>query len=121
MKHILFILLLALPGIIKAESFTYNKLILVQQGNDNFSIDKDSEVLTKGVINFDGGSSISIDGQHYELKPMKKENCFKCKGGMIRLVYSSGRLAYVQHYSRGRIYNYRIQFDAAPARGRNSA
>lgn len=118
MKHILFILLM-LPGLVKAESFNYNQLILVQEGSDNFSIDKDQSTLAKGTISFDG-NTISIDKESYALKPMKKDNFFKCKGGMFHMVYVNSRLAYVQHYRFGKIYNYRIQNNAAPVHGRNS-
>ena len=119
MKNILFILLLH-PNLLKAESFSYNRLIMVSQGSDNFSLDRDKTVRTKGTINIEG-NSITIDKESYTLKPTKKENCFKCKGGMFQMVYVAGRLAYVQHYRFGKIYNYHIQNTPDPAKGRNSA
>ena len=119
MKNILFILLL-LPNLLKAESFSYNRLIMVSQGSDNFSLDRDKTVRTKGTINIEG-NSITIDKESYTLKPTKKENCFKCKGGMFQMVSVAGRLAYVQHYRFGKIYNYHIQNTPDPAKGRNSA
>jgi hypothetical protein len=118
MKHLLFILIM-LPNLLKAESFTYNHLVLAIEGSDNFSINKSTEQRAAGTINFDGGS-ISINDEHFALKPMKKENCFRTKGGMFRLVYTGSKLSYVQHYRRGTIYSYRIQGVANPVQGRNS-
>jgi hypothetical protein len=118
MKKLLFILLL-LPNLVKAETFNYNQLILVSQGDDNFGLDKDQSIRKNGTINIEG-NSIQIDNETFALKPTKKENCFKCKGGMFQMVYVAGRLAYVQHYRFGKIYNYRIQNTAAPDRGRNA-
>jgi hypothetical protein len=119
MKNILFILLL-LPNLLKAETFSYNQLIMVRQGDDNFGLDQDKSIRKAGTINFDG-NTISIDSETFALKPTKKENFFKCKGGRFQMVYVSGRLAYVQHYRFGKIYNYRIQHTATPDRGRNGS
>jgi hypothetical protein len=119
MKHLLFILML-LPAMLKAESYTYNQVSLTQQGSDNFSIDKKSEVHAVGVIDFDG-STISIDKKTYDLTPMKKGNCYRYKGGMFQLVYRDNKLVSVQHYDYGKLCNYRIKHTVEPIRSRNSS
>lgn len=108
-----------LPGLVKADSFQYNRLITSVEGSDNFSMDKNSEARVAGTIEV-ATDRIAIDGASYELKPMKKENCFKSKNSIFRLVYSGSKLLYVQHFSRGKVYSYRIQHQAQPATGRNA-
>lgn len=118
MKKLLFILML-LPSILKAESYTYNLVSLIQQGSDNFSIDKKNEIYAVGTISFEG-NSITIDKKVYEVTPMKKDNCFRYKGGMIQMVYRNNKLVCVQHYDHGKLSNYRIKHSAEPLRTRNS-
>lgn len=119
MKSLLFILLL-LPCMLRAESFTYNRVTLTQQGSDNFSIDKNSEIYAVGVIDFDG-TSISIDKKVYELIPMRKDHCYRYKGGMFQLIYRDNKLASVLHYDYGKLCSYRIKHSAQPLRTRNSS
>lgn len=119
MKQLLFILML-LPTLLRAESFTYNMVSLTQQGNDNFSIDKKSEVYALGIIDFDG-TSISIDKKVYELTPMRKDNCYRYKGGMFQLVYRNNQLVSVLHYDYGKLCSYRIKHSVEPIRSRNSS
>ncbi len=118
MKQLLFILML-LPSVLKAESYTYNLVSLIQQGNDNFSIDKKNEIYAVGTISVDG-KSITIDQKVYDVTPMKKDNCYRYKGGMIQLVYRDSKLVCVQHYNYGKLSNYRIKHAAEPLRTRNS-
>lgn len=118
MKQLLFILML-LPSVLRAESYTYNHVSQIQQGSDNFSVDKKNEVYAMGTISFDG-KSITIDRTVYEVTPMKKDNCYRYKGGMIQLVYRDNKLVCVQHYDYGKLSNYRIKHAAEPLRTRNS-
>lgn len=118
MKRLLFILFF-LPNIVFAETYTYNLLSFTEKGSDNFSVDKNATVYCAGIIEFNG-TSIKIDKKTYEVKPMRRENFYKCKGGIFRLVYSGNRLAYVEHSTYNKIYNYRIQHNAQPLRMRNS-
>jgi len=108
-----------LPSVLKAESYTYNLVSLIQQGNDNFSIDKKNEIYAVGTISVDG-KSITIDQKVYDVTPMKKDNCYRYKGGMIQLVYRDSKLVCVQHYNYGKLSNYRIKHAAEPLRTRNS-
>ena len=119
MKQLLFILML-LPSLLKAESYTYNHVSLIQQGSDNFSVDKKSEMYAVGTITFDG-NNITIDKKVYEVTPMKKSNCYRYKGGMIQLVYRDNKLVCVQHYDYAKLSNYRIKHTAEPLRRRNSS
>lgn len=119
MKHLLFILMM-LPAIARAESYTYNHVSLTRPGSDNFSIEKNSEAYTVGIIDFDG-STISIDEKVYKLTPMRRDNCFRYKGGMFQLVYRDNKLVSVLHYDYGKLYSYRIKHSAEPVRIRNGS
>ena|ERR1043165_5880250 len=118
MKRILFVLLL-LPNLLFAETYTYNMLSFTEKGSDNFSVDKNANVYCAGTIELNG-NSITIDKKTYELKPMRRENYFKCKGEIFRLVYAGSRLSYVEHHTFNKILNYRIQNNAQTLRVRNS-
>ena len=119
MKQLLFILMLLLPSLVKAESYTYNKLIEKATGSDNFSVDSDNEAYVMGTIEFDG-KSITIDKKTYAVTAMKKENCYRYKGGMFRFIYCGEKLCYIQHFNYNAFYNYRIQHTAKPLTARNS-
>lgn len=112
MRYFLFTAML-LPGLLQAESYTYNHVCKTTQGNDNFSIDTHGEVYAVGTIDLDE-TTITIDKKVYSLKPMKKSNCYRYKGGMFQLFYKDNKLVGVQQYDYVKFSNYRIAHAMRP-------
>ncbi len=106
MRYLLFTIML-LPVLLKAESYTYDHVCKSTQGNDNFSIATHGEVNAVGTIEVDE-TTITIDKKVYSLRPMKKSNCYRYKGGMFQLFYKDNKLVAVQQYDYVKFSNYRI-------------
>ena len=96
MKILLFLLLL-IPVAVGATgvSYAYNKVDLVRTGSDSFTIPERSSAAIPGTIQI-RGTQMTIDETTYRLKPTRRPNIYRIRGGVARFVFKSRKLVAVQ-------------------------
>ena len=106
MKQILFTLLFS-PILSFAGNYTYTKVNSVGTGSDNFSVSQyNSERKTGNIVLEE--EYMKIDDKEYQLKPTKKRNEYKIKGGVARLIYNSNELLSIELYQYNQVAKYKI-------------
>lgn len=113
MKILLFIaILLSIALASYGQSYTYNRLVVMQYGDDNFGYDNRIEKDVTGSIVL-GEGEITIDDKTIKLKREVSENVYAGKGCTIRLFYrEEDKLRGIQVKKLNRDYYYCIDCNA---------
>lgn len=110
MKRIL-LLTTFIPVIVFGQNFNYGKVISVNKGNDNFSMDIAREESASGAIELNK-QTLKIDNTIYNLQTVTDvPNTFKSKRCAVKFIYKADMLAMVEVIRNNRIVCYVIQKD----------
>ena len=109
MKAILFFLLfMPLAAGATGVTYAYSKVNLIQNGSDSFTLPEYSSAENPGTIVI-RGSNMTIDDRTYRLKPTRKPNVYRIRGGMARFVFKSRKLVAVQLCRYNQLQQYSVE------------